>query len=47
MPLTELWNTDPLAQGALVGLGAVIFVTLVLFGFLIARMMRKTRRAQD
>ncbi len=37
MKLLELVNTDPLAQGALVGLVAVLIVTIGIFGFVLTR----------
>jgi hypothetical protein len=37
MKFLELVNTDPLAQGALVGLVVTIVVTIGIFGFLMTR----------
>ena len=37
MKLLELINTDPLAQGALVGLVLILVVTIGIFGFLLTR----------
>lgn len=37
MKLLELINTDPLAQGALVGLVLTLVVTIGIFGFLLTR----------
>lgn len=37
MKLLELLNTDPLAQGALVGLAVTLVVTIGIFGFLMTR----------
>ena len=37
MKLLELVNTDPLAQGALVGLAVTILVSIGIFGFLMTR----------
>lgn len=43
MKLLELVNTDPLAQGALVGLVVTIVVSLGIFAFLMTR--KNTPRA--
>lgn len=37
MKLLELVNTDPLAQGALVGLAVTILVSIGIFAFLMTR----------
>ncbi|MEZ5909480.1 MAG: hypothetical protein R3D31_11820 [Hyphomicrobiaceae bacterium] len=44
MKYMELFNTDPLAQIALVGLALVIVVTVLVFGFLMTRKNDRARR---